>query len=114
MISVIPFRLVILFGFFGLFLFYQSQHHSSGSVPSGNPEYVIGISIMSGALCNIIFLLYLGYRTVWWSPLLILVLFVPFLFIGVILERIIGRVWLAVLGFVGWPICAYFMFANVP
>ena len=114
MISVIPYEVLFPFGFFGLFLFYQAQHHSSGALPPGSPEIVFSLSIAAGGLCNLAFLIYFGLRTTWWAPFLLILLFLPFLVIGVIGERIIGRIGWAALGFVGWPVCAYLMFSNTP
>jgi hypothetical protein len=115
MFGAIPLDVVIPFGFFGLFLFYHSKHHSSGSMPPGGVgEKLIGVSIIAGALTNILFLVYFGIQVAWWASLVLLALFIPFLIIGVVAERIIGRLGLVFTGFVGWPTCAYFMFTNVP
>ena len=114
MLDVIPLNVIIPFGCFALFLFYQSLYHSSGRVAPGTPELLLSISIFAGGICNVAFLIYLGLRTVWWAPLVLLLLFIPFLVIGVVVERIIGRLGWALLGFIGWPVCAYLMFSNVP
>jgi len=114
MFGVIPAGVLFPFGFFGLFLFYQSMHHSSGSVPPGGPDMAFSASIAAGGLCSVAFLVYFGWRTVWWAPFALLLLFLPFLIVGVVAERIIGRVAWAALGFLGWPVCAYLMFSNVP
>jgi hypothetical protein len=115
MFEGIPLDVIIPFGFFALFLFYQSRYASSGSLPPSGPGNVMfSISIGAGGICNVAFLLYVGWQVRWWAPFLLIALFIPFLIFGVIMERIITPLGWALLGFIGWPLCAYMMFSNIP
>ena len=45
---------------------------------------------------------------------MIFVIGILFTFIGVVMEQFLGKFTLSLLGFIGWPVCAYLMFHYVP
>ena len=69
---------------------------------------------MAGMITGVAYLIYYGATT---SILAAVIIFVAGLLsglVGVALERMIGALTISMVGLVGWPICAYMMFATIP
>ena len=112
MLEYIPMDILIPYEALCLFLFYQSMH-SSTKLMEKNAELTIGISITLGVITNFVFLILLGINTIWWAPFILILLFIPTLIVGIIIEKVIGRINIVLIGFLGWPICAYLLFKQM-
>jgi hypothetical protein len=114
MVYGLPGDAIVSYSMFAVFLFYISMYHSRSDVKTPFVEFLLIASIICGAVCNVAFLVYAGWYVNWWSPLILIACFIPFLFFGVLLQGIIGRAGIAWIGIVGWPICAVAMFTSIP
>ena len=65
-------------------------------------------------ITGLVFLVYYGFKVVWWAPLALFGIGLVFQFISNTIENLIGTFALSMLGFIGWPVCAFLMFASVP
>ena len=100
---------------FGIFVFYQQLHVKHFQGASQSFALALNISAFAGLLTGLVYLLYYGWSIVWWVPIVIFVIgLVASSVLGFLIERIVGSLALSVGGFIGWPICAYFMFSYVP
>jgi hypothetical protein len=99
---------------FSIFVFYQQLHVKNFNGASRTFPLFLNFSALLGMLVGIAFLLYYGWNVVWWAPIVILVIGVVTTIFGVFVERLVGATVISVAGFVGWPICAFFMFHFMP
>ncbi len=103
-----------LYCVFSVFVNYQQLHASNFHGASEAFGFFLNIFAFAGMVIGLSYLVYYGWKVVWWAPFVIFVLgilsFVP----GLFLERIFGKNALSLLGFIVWPICAYYMFMLVP
>ena len=104
---------VLFFALYAMFLASQSFHASMPQHIGTALVWPLHISVILGIITGLIYLVYYGVIVVWWAPILILVigwscvgLFIPF--------RSKGLLALSLLGFLGWPVCAYLMFVTIP
>ena len=76
---------------------------------------LLTLSAFAGMLTGLAYLLVYGWVVAWWTPVLIfLISVVVGTTAGVLFESIVGNHVLSLLGFVGWPLCAYWMFQSIP
>ena len=107
-----PLEALLPFLGFALFINYQNEHarHFRGA---SQTFYMLLIwSVVLGWVTGLVYLVWLGFVAKWWSPFaflgagtLLFVVLVPF-------DRYL-KLPCAFLGFIGWPICAVFMFVNM-
>ena len=105
---------VFYYCLFGMFVYYQQLHSKNFRGTSKVLEMVLTISSFLGMIVGFAFLLYYGYKVVWWAPVFIFVIGMFFQFIAVIIERILGQFTISLVGFVAWPLFAYLMFQTIP
>jgi hypothetical protein len=99
---------------FGIFVFYQQLHVKNFQGTSQSFALALNISAFAGMLTGLAYLLCYGWSVVWWAPIVIFVIGLVASMLGFLIERVVGSLALSVGGFIGWPICAYFMFSYVP
>lgn len=99
---------------FGIFVFYQQLHAKNFQGASESFALVLNISALAGMLTGIAYLLYYGWSVAWWAPIIIFVIGLAASMLGFLIERVVGSLALSVGGFIGWPVCAYFMFSHMP
>ena len=99
---------------FGIFVFYQQLHVKYFRGASQIFGLILSLSAFLGMLTGLAYLVYYGWHVVWWAPLIIFVIGILVSMLGYFIERLVGKFTLSFVGFVGWPVCAYFMFAYVP
>lgn len=100
--------------FFGIFVFYQQLHIKNFRGSSQGFVLALNISSILGMLTGVAYLIYYGWQVVWWAPIVIFVIGILAAMLGFLIERIVGSMALSTSAFIGWPICAYFMFNFVP
>lgn len=99
---------------FGVFVFYQQLHVKNFHGSSQGFALALNISAILGMLTGLGYLVYYGWHVVWWAPIVIFIIGILFTLVGVVIEKWLGKFALSLLGFIGWPVCAYFMFHYVP
>lgn len=99
---------------FGIFVFYQQLHAKNFRGANQTFALILSLSAFLGMLVGFAYLIYYGWAVAWWAPLIIFGIGLIASVLGFIIERIVGAFALSLVGFVGWPICAYFMFTLVP
>ena len=99
---------------FGIFVFYQQLHVKNFHGASQSFALALNISVFTGMLTGLAYLVYYGWVVVWWAPVVIFVIGLIASLLGFFLERVVGSLALTLAGFVGWPVSAYFMFHYIP
>ena len=113
--EVISWSSALFYMFFGIFVYYQQLHVRDFQGESQLFNLLLTLSAFAGMLTGLAYLLVYGWTVVWWAPVLIfLISVVAGTTVGVIVESVVGKHALSLLGFVGWPLCAYWMFQAIP
>ena len=113
--EVISWSSVLFYMFFGIFVYYQQLHVRDFQGASQLLYLLLTISAFAGMLTGLAYLLVYGWTVVWWAPVLIfLISIVVGTTVGAVIESTVGKHTLSLLGFVGWPLCAYWMFKSIP
>lgn len=99
---------------FSIFVFYQQLHVKNFQGASQSFVLALNISVFAGMLTGLAYLVYYGWSVVWWAPILIFVIGLLASMLGFLVEHVVGSLALSLGGFIGWPVCAYFMFSYVP
>jgi len=106
------------FGFYlllCLFVFYQQLHLKNFRGDSEAFRTALTLSALAGALTGLAYLVYYGWTVSWWPPVVFFVVGLLLIgIIGAVAERLVSAVSISVAGFVGWPVCAFFMFRYLP
>jgi hypothetical protein len=68
----------------------------------------------AGMIVGFAYLIYYGFKVTWWSPFVVFAIGLVFMFIAVFIEKIVGKFTLSLIGFIIWPISAYYMFKSIP
>ena len=106
---------IAFYSAFSIFVFYQQLHRKNFKGASQSFALVLSISAFASMLTGLAYLLYYGWSVVWWAPILIFVIgSLASSILGFVVERIVGPFVISLSGFIGWPVCAYFMFSYVP
>ena len=106
---------VAFYSAFGIFAFYQQLHGKNFRGESQVFSLALNISAFASMLTGVAYLVYYGWSVVWWAPIVIFVIgLLAAGVLGFLLERLVGALALSLGGFIGWPVCAYFMFHYVP
>lgn len=112
--NVIPWTVIIPYCLLSMFLYYQKLHAKDFRGASRTFWNILVSTGFIGTATGIVFLIYYGFKVIWWAPLLLFVLGIGFQMLSTFLEDLIGIFAISMLGFIGWPICAVFMFISVP
>jgi len=99
---------------FTIFVFYQQLHARDFRGASQAFGLILSLFAFAGMLTGLGYLIYYGWSVTWWVPIPIFIIGLLASFLGFLIERLVGKFTLSMLGFIGWPACAYFMFAFVP
>lgn len=106
-------NIFVLYTLMSILIFYQQLHLKNFRGESKIFEMLLGISGLAGMLINIIFLIYFGIVHSWLG---VAVLFLGGALIagviGGLVEKMVGGLFLSLVAFIGWPICAYLLFAS--
>jgi hypothetical protein len=100
---------------FSTFVFYQQLHTNSQYRGSGPwLRNAVKLSTVIGMLTGLVYLIFYGWIVVWWVPFVVAVMGLIGTIVGYFVERVVGGLALSLAAFVGWPLCAYFMFKFLP
>lgn len=114
MLPKLPVQLVLYFGAFSVFSYYQQQHYRRFDGASKVFELILGLSVVSSMLVWLGFLLYYGIKVAWWAPFALMGLDLALFPLGMVVARIITPLGVGLLAFVAWPVLAYWMFKLIP
>lgn len=114
MTDALPWAVVITYCLYSMFIFYQQLHAKNFRGDSQIFLSTLVVSGFTGMLTGLMFLVYYGFMVVWWAPFVLFGLGLACQFVSNIIEGLIGAFALSMLGFIGWPVCAFLMFTSVP
>lgn len=98
---------------FGIFVFYQQLHAKNFRGGSAAIGLALAVSAFAGTVTGFIYLGYYGWNVSWMAAAAVFVIGIVAALLGLVVERLTGPLVLSMLGFIGWPVSAYFMFANL-
>jgi hypothetical protein len=110
----LPISVVVCFAGFSIFCYYQQLHWRHFHGANQVFEMFLGLSVVSSTLLQVGFLVYYGFKVAWWSPFALVGLGLVLFPIGLVLERLLTRFGMSMLGFIAWPVFAYLMFKFTP
>jgi len=99
---------------FGVFLFYQQLHGRNFRGGSAAFGLALNASAAIGTVVGLFYLVYYGWNVAWWAAIVIFFVGVAAAMAGFVVEKAVGALAISMAGFVGWPVCAYFMFRYIP
>jgi hypothetical protein len=105
---------VLYYCFFGLFVYYQQLHVKNFRGSSQIFQTILSLFAFAGMITGLVFLVIYGIKVIWWAPIVLLILSILSTFIGVFIEKLIGKFIISIAGFIAWPILAYLMFKSIP
>ena len=112
--TVLSWPSIFFYSLFSCFVFYQQLHGKNFRGQSPICGLLINVSAFIGMVTGFIYLIYYGWNVVWWAPIVIFFIGLLSSFFNFFIERLLGAYVLSIGGFIGWPICAYLMFSNIP
>ena len=75
---------------------------------------VVSLAGLASVVAEYGFLLYYGYKVVWWAPIVLFIASLALMFVTGRLQNKLGAPLLGLLGLVVAPICGYLMFTTMP
>ena len=114
MTDALPWAVVIPYCLYSMFIFYQQLHAKHFRGASQTFLSILVFTGFIGMITGLVFLVYYGFKVVWWAPFALFGLGLAFQFVSNVIEGLIGAFTLSMLGFICWPICAFLMFTAVP
>lgn len=105
---------IIYFCLFGMFLYYQQLHVRDFHGSSKVFEFVLSVFVFAGMITGLVFLVIYGVKVVWWASFVIFGISILFIIIGLIIEKLVGKFALSLIGFIALPIFAFLMFKTIP
>jgi hypothetical protein len=114
MSDALPWAVVIPYCLYSMFIFYQQLHAKHFRGASQTFLSILVLTGFIGMITGLVFLVYYGFKVVWWAPFALFGLGLAFQFVSNMIEGLIGAFALSMIGFIGWPVCAFLMFTSIP
>lgn len=111
--GMIPIETVIYFSIYSLFSFYLQLHVKEFKGESEFFRFILSTFTFLVFIAGFAFLIYLGVKTTWWIPVLLFIWSFVFKFFGFLLELVINKTTLSLLGFIICPIIGFLMFSSL-
>lgn len=105
---------IALYCLFGIFVFYQQLYAKNFRGASQVFGLALSAWAFAGTVTGLIYIGYYGWNISWWVAAVVFVLGIFAGMTGLLVERLAGPFALSMFGFIGWPVCAYFMFKAFP
>ncbi|MCB1893542.1 MAG: hypothetical protein KDF48_15110 [Rhodocyclaceae bacterium] len=112
--TVLSLESIAFYCAFSMFVFYQQLHAKNFKGGSQSVALALNVSAFAGMVTGIGYLAYYGWSVAWWAPIVIFVIGILASMMGMVVERMTGALALSLAGFLGWPLCAWFMFRAIP
>ena len=113
-----PVSLIVSYGVFSFFLFYQQLHLKNFQGASEVVGAALGIFVLVGMIYGLGFLIYWGYKNSWLQAGILFALAFAIKLIWFPIEAKLGlrnSYWIfSLLGFAALPVSGYFMWASLP
>jgi hypothetical protein len=109
----LSFSVIIAFTFFYGFVNTHERHSSQFQGASQTYLMALNLSVIAGIIIGLGLLIFYGIQTAWYWPIVLFI--VGNILSGVLfalLDNIVG-IFLSPLGFVGWPIFAYWFYRII-
>jgi hypothetical protein len=103
-----------LYCLFSIFVFYQQLHAKNFGGASEAFGLALAASAFAGTITGLVYIGYYGWNISWWVAGAVLLLGIVAGVAGLAVERLTGPFALSLGGFIGWPVCGYFMFKSLP
>jgi hypothetical protein len=97
-----------------MFLFFQQLHFKNFRGASKLFEVLLMISVGLGMITGIAYIGFYAWNASFFSAIIIFVIGLVSAFLYKVFESIVGSFGLSMLGFIGWPIAAFYMFKTMP
>lgn len=104
-------------GFYSLlstFVYYQQLHTKNFRGGSQAVVAALNLSALIGMLTGISYLVYYGWMIKWWVPIVAVGAGLIATFPAAMVEKYIGTTTISFVGFIGWPLSAYYAFYYIP
>lgn len=99
---------------FSSFVYYQQLHGRNFRGESVGFATALHTFSFLGMITGFSYLLYYGWKVVWWAPMVIFLISLIAGVIANIVEKLVGALAISLAAFAAWPVCAYFMFIYIP
>lgn len=111
-------QLVVSYTILSTFVFYQTRHVARFRGASEAARALLSLSSAIGGLTSLSLLVYAGFAVAWWAPFALFALALVLQALLVFpLELIIlgqnGQLLISLLGFIGWPLSAFWMYLTL-
>ncbi|MET0964586.1 MAG: hypothetical protein ABWY05_17485 [Noviherbaspirillum sp.] len=106
--EILPRLSVLYYCLFSIFVYYQRVYADS-HVGDGWRKLVLTGTAFLGMLTGFAYLVYCGWKIVWWAPVIPLGMSVLATIPAILVERLVGRQALGRIS-LAWPLWAYLMF----
>jgi hypothetical protein len=105
---------ILYYSFFGIFVYYQQLHVKNYAGASEIFRLTLTNFGFAGMITEIVFLIIYGIKVIWWAPIIIVIIRLLFIFVGILMEKLIGKFTISIIGFLAIPILAILMFKTMP
>jgi hypothetical protein len=111
--DMLPWRSIAFYSAFAVFVYYQ-RLHAEACEDNGWVKLLMTGQAFAGMLTSFIYLVYCGWKTNWWIPVIALGMSALAAIPAILIERLVGRPVLGQIAVPAWPLCAYLMFHTLP
>lgn len=110
----LPIALIIAFTFMFGFVSTHQRHAKNFRGASQTYLLVLNTSALIGSLIGLGLLVFYGYATAWYWPFALFAIasLAGGLLFG-LFDKIVGQLVMSMTGFIGWPVCAVFVYLTV-
>lgn len=110
-----PMSATTVLWFLGYWLFVSSQQMHCWNFEGASLSFkrLLCATVKIGEITGIVFLVFYGWTVKWWAPLALVGISLLAIVPRSIVERLFGRFFLSMAGFIGWPVCAVYMFRSI-
>lgn len=111
--EILPWPSIAFYSAFGVLVYYQRLHAHAYAGPDWQHLLLTGLAF-AGVPTGLAYLVYFGWKTAWWAPVIPLAMSALATIPAILLERVVGRTALGRLSVPAWPVCAWLMFTLLP
>ncbi len=111
--EILPWPTIGFYSAFGILVYYQ-RLHAQACADSGWRKLLLTGLAFAGMLTGFVYLVYFGWKTAWWAPVIPVAMSALATIPAILIERLVGKPALGQFSVLAWPVCAYLMFAMLP
>lgn len=106
----LPWQSIAFYCVFGIFVHYQRMHAQDLPAHAGLQRLAHQASALLGMFTGFGYLVWVGWKSAWWMPVIPLGMGVLAVIPALLIERMVGKETLSQAAFLFWPACAWLMF----